>query len=102
MYGLSNQVINDLCSIFEKYPEIAQVIIYGSRAKGNFKKGSDIDLTFCGENLTLQIISQIENEIENLYLPYCIDTSIYHNIDNNNLLAHISRIGKIFHQNKPK
>ncbi|MCW0484384.1 nucleotidyltransferase domain-containing protein [Gaoshiqia sediminis] len=47
-FGLSETTISLLCSVFENYPEIEEVIIYGSRAKGNYREGSDIDITLKG------------------------------------------------------
>jgi predicted nucleotidyltransferase len=52
-YGLKDLDIQKIQSVFTQFPEIQKVIIYGSRAKGNFKMGSDIDLTIVGENLIL-------------------------------------------------
>ncbi len=58
--GLKDTDIQNICSVFKKHPEVEKVILYGSRAKGNYKKGSDIDLTFIGSNLNLSLINRIE------------------------------------------
>ncbi|MFW5831739.1 MAG: nucleotidyltransferase domain-containing protein [Prolixibacteraceae bacterium] len=47
--GLKDETIQKITSVFEKFPQIEKAILYGSRAKGNFKTGSDIDLTLIGE-----------------------------------------------------
>jgi predicted nucleotidyltransferase len=44
-FGIPEKSIGKICGIFAQHPEIDRVILYGSRAKGNFKPGSDIDLT---------------------------------------------------------
>jgi uncharacterized protein len=98
IYGLKDKIIDDICSIFFKFHDVEKVILYGSRAKGNFKNGSDIDLTLVGENLNLSISNKIELEIDNLLLPYSFDISIYHQISNVDLIEHIQRVGKIFYQ----
>ncbi len=97
-YGLKEHHIRSIQSIFKKYKEIHEAILYGSRAKGNYRKGSDIDLTLKGERLTLSLLSRIQMELEDSYLPYQIDLSIYHCIKNSQLLEHIDRIGISFYQ----
>ncbi len=60
MYGLNEKVILDLQMIFATCHAVDQVILYGSRAKGNYKNGSDIDFTLVGEKLSLSIVSKLE------------------------------------------
>ncbi|HPN27946.1 MAG TPA: nucleotidyltransferase domain-containing protein, partial [Thermotogota bacterium] len=67
MYGLDQTVINDLRRVFSKYPSIEKVILYGSRAMGTYRRGSDIDIALFGENLSNQTIFDIQEEIEALY-----------------------------------
>lgn len=77
-------------------------IIYGSRAKGNYRKGSDIDLVLKGENLTINDVLKLEDDLDELLLPYLFDISILHHIKNPNLLGHIERVGKIFYKSTIK
>ena len=97
-FGLKETMIQKIHSIFKKYPEVQKIILYGSRAKGNYKNGSDIDLTLIGESLTYKIIGNIENDLDELYLPYTFDISIYHLLENDKLLDHIGRVGKVFYE----
>lgn len=92
-FGLSDNTIKLLKSVFEKYSTIEKVIVYGSRAKGNFREGSDIDLTVIAPTLTLSDLLRMETEIENLMLPYKVDLSLFHLIDNSEVRDHIRRIG---------
>lgn len=92
-FGLSLETINLLKSIFFKYPQIENVLIYGSRAKGNFKEGSDIDLVIKGALLTTTDLLKIENDIEELMLPYKVDLALFHQIENVELVEHINRVG---------
>lgn len=94
--GLSNETIDVIKNVFKKYPEIEEVILYGSRAKGDFRKGSDIDLILKGSSLTLSTLYNIENALDDLLLPYKIDLSIFHKINNKDLLDHIKRVGVVF------
>lgn len=92
-FGLSTAVIKKLKSVFSRYPKIHKCIIYGSRAKGNFKPGSDIDLTLEAPEMTLTELMGLESEIDDLLLPYKLDLSLKHQINNPDLLAHIARVG---------
>jgi predicted nucleotidyltransferase len=88
--------IESLFQVFSKCANIEEVILYGSRAKGNFRDGSDIDLTLKGKKLSTSDLLRIENQIEELILPYKIDLSLYHQIKNPDLIEHINRVGVLF------
>ena len=99
-FGLKEQTTGAIQKVFAAFPQIGQVIIYGSRATGTYKPGSDIDLTLiagkdCKLDLTLQF--RIEEALEELMLPYQFDVSILKTIDNPNLLDHIKRVGQVFY-----
>ncbi len=91
--GLSEDVINQLTLIFRQNSKIEEVILYGSRAKGNFRNGSDVDLTMVGKEISLSEQFKIENEIDDLLLPYKFDISLFHQIENPDLIDHIKRVG---------
>ena len=97
-YGLKNSSIEKIRHVFARYPELEKAIIYGSRAKGNFKTGSDIDITFIGEGLTQSIVNRIEDDIDELFLPYNFDLSILKHVSNPDFLAHVNRVGVVFYQ----
>ena len=97
-FGLKDYIIEKIQTIFIKYPKLEKVIIYGSRAKGNYRNGSDIDITLKGNGLDLEIQNKIALEIDDLYLPYKFDISIFKQIDNQNLKDHIKRVGKVFYE----
>jgi len=101
MYGLKDIDIKKIQSIFVKYKEIDKAILYGSRAKGNYRNSSDIDLSLMGNNLTLSILLRIENKLDDFLLPYKIDISIFHKIENPDLVEHINRVGVVFYK-KPE
>ena len=82
--------------------EVDEAVLYGSRAKGNYKPGSDIDLTLKGEKLNLKLLNKISNDLDDLPMPYTIDVSIYHLIENSELIEHIKRVGKIFYKKEAK
>jgi len=96
-FGIEQNTIDAINNCLESNTRITEAIIYGSRAIGNFKAGSDIDLTLKGKDLDLTDINKIENQIDDLLLPYKFDISIMKQINNNDLLDHINRIGIIFY-----
>jgi len=97
-YGLKKETIEKINQIFARHKAVEKVFLYGSRAKGNYKKGSDIDLTLIGENLNLRFLNKISLDLDDLLLPYKIDLSIYNQITNSDLVDHISRVKKIFYK----
>jgi predicted nucleotidyltransferase len=99
-YGLSEENINLLVSIFEKYIFIEKVVLYGSRAKGNYTKRSDIDFVVFGKPKDRFEISKVINEIEESSIPYNIDLQLFDDLKNFELINHINRVGKLFYQRK--
>jgi len=92
-YGLECHVVARINAIFAEIAEIDAVFLYGSRAKGNWKHGSDIDLCIKGEEVTLPLLFAIENKIDDLLLPYKVDLALFHKIENPGLVDHITRVG---------
>jgi predicted nucleotidyltransferase len=97
-YGLKDTDIQKIQRVFEAFPEVEKVILYGSRAKGNYKPGSDIDFTLIGNKLDLTITNSIEHKIDDLLLPYLFDISIFEQISNQDLIKHINRVGEVFYE----
>jgi predicted nucleotidyltransferase len=98
LFGLKKEDIDRINKVFAVYELIDRVFIYGSRAKGNFKVGSDIDLTIIENSLTFPMFLEIENKLDDLLLPYKIDLSQKRKITNVDLLSHIDRVGKLFYE----
>jgi predicted nucleotidyltransferase len=97
-FGLKESTIARINGVFATCPEVERVILYGSRAKGNFRQSSDIDLTLEGDAITAEQFSRIALELDDLLLPYTIDLSLKRQIDNPDLLAHIERVGVVFYE----
>lgn len=96
-YGLKRNIIKVISEVFKKYPQVSCAVLYGSRAIGNFKPNSDIDLTLKGEKLDLSILMKIENDLDDLLLPYKMDISAFGRIENEDLINHINRVGIVFY-----
>ena len=100
LYGLKENHISAINSVFKQYEDVEKAILYGSRAKGNFRNGSDIDLTLIGCDLDIKTLFKIDNDLDELLLPYKFDLSIFSKIENPDLIDHIKRIGIIFYKKK--
>ena len=98
-YGLPQSAIQKINVALSRYPQIDKAILYGSRAKGNYKNGSDIDLTLHGSaDLTLNVLYKIMDDLDDLLLPYIIDLSIFNTIHDPNVIEHIQRVGFTFYE----
>lgn len=100
MYGLSDKEFDEMTAIFGKFKNLEKVILYGSRAKGNYKKFSDVDITLEGDNLTLADLFQIQDLLYESDLPYMYDVSILKKITNPDLVDHIRRRGIVIWERK--
>lgn len=97
-FGLKETAIQNIRAVLSHYPQVEQAILYGSRAKGNYKNGSDIDLTLRGgPDLTLNVLYRIMDELDDLLLPYMIDLSLFSQISDPDVLEHIQRVGVVFY-----
>lgn len=101
MFGLSDTVISELNNIFKRYPHIDEVVIFGSRAKGNYTNGSDIDLAVKGE-ITPDEILKINLDIDNLELLYKVDAISYKEKIETPIGRHIDRVAKLFYKKEVK
>jgi predicted nucleotidyltransferase len=97
-YGLPDRTLDTLIKFFRKYPGIRQAILYGSRAKGKFRTGSDIDISLKTDNsFSRTDLLRIGNDFDDSDMPYFVDVSIYNRISNSDLKDHIDRVGKILY-----
>lgn len=101
-FGLKEATIQKIGAVFAHYLQVEKAVLYGSRAKGNYKNGSDIDLTLCGgADLTLNVLYRISDELDDLLLPYTIDLSIFSHISDPDVIEHIQRVGMTFYEKVP-
>lgn len=92
MYGLSDDTLDKIIKVILKCKHVEDIIIFGSRALGTFRNGSDIDLSLKGE-ISTNDLYQIMIELDDLSIPYEVDLNCYNRIDNEKLKDHIDRIG---------
>lgn len=92
-YGLPAAALASILALLMQYPEIERVWLFGSRAKGNFRPGSDIDLCIDAPRMSLRQRLELENRLDDLLLPWRIDLLPWQEIDNRQLAEHIRRVG---------
>lgn len=95
MYGLLIRDIDYMVDAIKKYPEISETIIFGSRAIGNYKKGSDVDIAIKGGKVDRKTIARLSDDLNEKYpLPYFFDIVNYNEISNKELKNHIDTFGR--------
>lgn len=97
-FGLSAATLSTVRAILAANPNVESAIVYGSRAKGNYKNGSDIDLTLIGPDLDYGALAALSGALDDSDIPYLVDLSILSQIKNPSLVDHIQRVGKVFYQ----
>lgn len=93
-FGLPCEALAQIASVFANYPEIRSIKVFGSRAKGNWRPGSDLDLCLDAPDLSLARRIELENRLDDLLLPWKIDLVPLASIDNPALLDHIRQVGQ--------
>lgn len=100
-HGLTAATVTKIHEVFGRHSEIEKAVLYGSRAKGNFKPSSDIDLTLIGVKLDSKILDRLDGELDDVLLPYEFDLSIFSKLTHPELIEHIRRAGVIFYERPP-
>lgn len=97
-FGLPPSTVQAIRQILADVPDVKKAVIYGSRAKGTHRPGSDIDLTLFGDGLDLDILGKIATRLHESPIPYQVDLSIFDQIEHAALREHIERVGRLFFQ----
>ena len=97
-FGLSDSVIKELQDVFRRHANIKKVLIFGSRSKGNYREGSDIDLAVVGNNIDYNLLLGILCEIDDLGLLYSVDLLDYSKKKGTPIGDHIDRVGQVFYE----
>ena len=91
--GIPSEHFERIIGIFKKYSRIDEAVLFGSRAKGCFCEGSDIDFSLKGDGLDFRLLTQIEMDYDALNLPWKLDLLLDAQIENEALKSHIRRVG---------
>ncbi len=100
-HGLSETTVERIRAVLARFPEVEKAVLYGSRAKGTHRPGSDIDLTIDGNGLGQALLSRIDEELDELLLPYQMDLSLFVSLTHPALLDHIRRVGVVLYERTP-
>ena len=100
-HGLSTQTVERIVTLLAHYPAIEKAVLYGSRAKGNYRNGSDIDLTLFGDGLNSSLLTRLDNELDDLLLPFKFDLSLFASLTHPDLIDHIRRVGVVLYERTP-
>ncbi|MBL4655029.1 MAG: nucleotidyltransferase domain-containing protein [Bacteroidia bacterium] len=93
-FGLTGTDLQIIKQVFSEFPEIKEIIVFGSRAMGNYKNGSDVDIVVKGEHVTSDILVKIQTTLnQETPLPYFFDVIHFDKITNNDLIVHIQEHG---------
>jgi predicted nucleotidyltransferase len=91
--GLSINDLESIRKVIKSFPKIEDAILFGSRAKGTYSNGSDIDIALKGGNMLLNDMLDLSIKLDELLLPYKFDLVIYDRITESALIDHINRVG---------
>lgn len=97
-HGLSKKTVEQIQGVLTHHPEVGQAVLFGSRAKGTARPGSDIDLALYGEGLDWRVLGRIEDELDDLLLPYTFSLLRHDARTEAEVAAHIARVGLPFYQ----
>lgn len=98
-FGLSDGSVKIIQEILQSYKDIEEVVVFGSRAKGNYKQGSDIDLAIMNHGFDSKSIPEIKGRFEESDIPNFVDILSYHDSEKN-IQEHINRVGKVIFSRK--
>lgn len=99
-FGLSNKSMDMIIQELKRRREIQKAAIFGSRAMGNYKNGSDVDLVIYGSGITENIVNQLRIALnEELPLPYYFDIVHYESLTSHSFKEHIDTVSRLFYHN---
>jgi uncharacterized protein len=97
MFGLNENNIKEIKVVIGQFPEVQPAKIFGSRAKGNYKHGSDVDIALFGNTMSNAVALKIAGILnEDTNMPYHFDVLNYNHLKNSELIDHIDRVGQLF------
>lgn len=94
LFGLKESQLSQITNVLKQWPKIKNAIIFGSRAMGTFREGSDIDIALDAPGKSHDEYLRLSTQLNDLLLPHKIDLILLHQINNQALLNHIQRVGQ--------
>ena len=99
-HGLNERTVAQIQEVLARFSQVENAVLFGSRAKGVQKPGSDIDLALSGGNLDWRVLGRIEDALDDLLLPYTFSLLHHHEQTDPEVAAHIARVGLPFYRRK--
>ena len=97
-HGIPATTVSRITEVFNRHPAVEKAILYGSRAKGTHKPGSDIDLALIGGALDWRTVGKIDDTLDDLLLPYQFSLIIFDPKTDPAVAAQIRRVGLAFYE----
>lgn len=98
-FGLKSEDLEYIIGVIKKIPQIDKAMIFGSRAKGTEKNGSDVDMAISGNDVTFEVVSKLHSMLEDEGpMPYFFDVVDYTHLTHRELKEHIDRVGKTIYE----
>ena len=97
-HGLPAAAVAKIQGVLATFPAIEQATLYGSRALGRHRPGSDIDLTLAGDGLDARTLARLDGALDDLLLPWRFDLSVQSSLQSPELIEHIQRVGQLFYR----
>lgn len=92
-HGLSAKTLAQIAGVLAHFPEVERVVLFGSRAKGTHRRGSDIDLALAGARVDWHTVGRIDSALDDLPTPYGFSLVILNDRLDAEVAAHIQRVG---------
>jgi predicted nucleotidyltransferase len=96
--AVPGEVAERIRAVLGRHPSVKRAVLFGSRAKGNFREGSDIDLAVEGEELCEHELADLRSELDDEPIAHCVDLVLKKTITHRELLEHIERVGRVFYE----
>ncbi len=97
-YGLSDEQLKKISAILSKHPAIEKALLFGSRAMGNYKKASDVDIAVVGKGINFLQTASIKNDLEKTNIPFFFDVLSYDNLNSQEVRENIDEYGKVIYR----
>ena len=94
-FGLPTGDLNAIINVVASVDNVQRAVVYGSRAKGNYRPNSDIDIMLFGDSLTFSDIAIVADRLDDLLLPWQIDITARNRVFNSDFIEQVDRYGKV-------
>jgi len=92
-FGLEQHILDKIIAVLRAHPKIERAVIYGSRALGDFKPHSDIDIAVFASRIDASELARLRFEIDELPIVFKIDLVHVDGLENESLRTKIATEG---------